>query len=662
MAEEVPRRIAHYEVRRLLRRGAMGVVYLARDTVRGQDVALKVMSRDIVSDPGARSRFADEASLLGRVDHRNLVKVFESGENAGVPFMAMEYLRGSSLADRLASSASLPVDTALDIMSQVCDGLQCLHGEGIVHGGIKPGNIWLLEDGGVKLLDFAVGSQTNVRLTQYGNVVGNNAYAAPEQLAGGTVDARTDIFSAGVVLFELLTRQNPFRAASSTAMRMKILHEPPPDIRALVPELPNEVVRAVEMALRKDPAQRYSRVTDFGLVLRLARALRAEPEPLEATPARSRRSPAPPETDLPLDERMLSRGAPGPTRREVEHDLVFRQPSEVKAATAFRPPPPGRSKPLVWTAAILVLLALAAVGTVVWRFVLYPQFQLDVRSIPAGAAIAIDGTATGRKTPAVVGLASRPNRVGLTLAGYEPVNATLSGSLRSGRSVEYRLRRLVQVHSEPAGARILLDGRDSGFVTPAAVPMSNPSPRQIELQLDGHESMRQQVTSTLLEGGALTVILAPVLANVTEAADKPAAPASPLVTVNLVGSYRFLVSGCGVTSPAAAKHTLQVMAPCTLRLRAPEYFLDVMRNVTAGPGEEVNLTAPPLVSVQLRSRHENCQLLVGGRDVGSPPADIRIAAGKYSATLQCPDGGTLQTTTFDIDAKQTVRRIDDFLR
>ena len=88
----------------------------------------------------------------------------------------------------------------------------------------------------------------------------------------------------------------------------------------------------------------------------------------------------------------------------------------------------------------------------------------------------------------------------------------------------------------------------------------------------------------------------------------------------------------------------------------------MMQNVKAGPGEQINLTVPPLVSVQLRSRHENCQLLVGGRDVGSPPADVRIAAGKYSATLQCPDGQTLQTTTFDIDARQTVRRIDDFLR
>lgn len=641
----------------------MGVVYLARDTVRGHEVALKVMSRDMVGDPGASARFADEASLLARVEHRNLVKVLESGENEGVPFMAMEYLRGSSLADRLAGSASVPVDTALDIMSQVCDGLQCLHDEGIVHGGIKPGNIWLLEDGGVKLLDFVVGSQTNVRLTQYGNVVGNNAYAAPEQLAGGTVDARTDIFSAGVVLFEILTRQNPFRAASATAMRMKILHEPPPDIRALVPGLPNEVVRAVEMALRKDPTQRYSRVADFGLVLRLARALRAEPEPAVEIPARSPRPSVPREADLPLDERMISTGTPGRARHDVERDVVFRQPSELSAAAAFRPPPqPRRSKPLVWTAVVLVLLAIAAVGTVVWRFFLYPQFQLDVRSIPAGAAIAIDGMATGRRTPAVVGLASRPNRVELTLAGYEPVNATLPGSLTSGRTVEYRLRRLVQVHSEPAGARIVLDGRESGFVTPAAVPMSNPPPREIELQLAGHESMRQRVTPALLESGELTVILAPVIANVTETADAAAAPASPLVTVNLAGGYRFSVSGCGVTSRAAAKHTLQVMAPCTLRLRAPEYFLDMMQNVKAGPGEQINLTVPPLVSVQLRSRHENCQLLVGGRDVGSPPADVRIAAGKYSATLQCPDGQTLQTTTFDIDARQTVRRIDDFLR
>ena len=653
----------------MLRRGASGVFYHARDTVRGHDVALKVMSRDIGDDGGARERFWQEARLLAQVEHRNLVKVFESGEDKGVPFMAMEYLRGGSLADRLAGGAQVPLDTALDIVSQICDALQCLHEEGVVHGGIKPANIWLLEDGDVKLLDFAVGSQTNVRLTQYGNVVGNNAYAAPEQLAGGPVDGRADIFSAGVVLFELVTGQNPFRAASATAMRMKILHESPPEIRALVPRLPNEVVRAVDMALRKDPAQRYSRAADFGLVLRLARAMSPAAEPARpvaspaprASPTRSTQAAASDAPDLLIDASTSQAGEPGVGARQVEHDVVFRQPSELSRAAALRSPP-RRSRSLVWTMAILAVLALGAAGGVAWRVVLSPGFQLDVRSIPPGAAIVIDGEATGRRTPAVVGLPARPARVGLTLAGYEPINAALSGTVTSGRSVEYRLRRLVQVHSEPSGARIVVDGRDTGLVTPAAVPMSNPAPRAIELQLDGHEAARQQVTPALVEGGELTVILAPLPATpVVEAPVEPAS-SSPLVTVNLSGGYRFSVTGCGMTSPAATKHSLQVLAPCTLRLRAPDYFLDVMRNVTAGPGEQIELTVPPLVSVQLRSRHENCTLLVGGRLVGSPPADIRIAAGKYIASLQCPDGETLQTTTFDIDAKQTVRRIDDFLR
>jgi hypothetical protein len=299
---------------------------------------------------------------------------------------------------------------------------------------------------------------------------------------------------------------------------------------------------------------------------------------------------------------------------------------------------------------------------VVWRFVLSPNFRLDVRSIPSGASITVDGKATGRSTPAVVGLSSKPSRLGLTLPGYERIDAALSGTLTSGRAVEYRLRRLVQVHSDPPGARITVDGRDTGLVTPAAVPMSNPTPVAIELQLDRYEAARQQVTQALVEGGELTVILAPLSAP--QAAEAPAEPASAsrFVTVNLSGGYRFSVTGCGVTSAAATKHSLQVSAPCTLRLRAPDYFLDVMRNVTGGPGEHVEVPAPPLVSVQLRSRHENCTLLVGGRAVGSPPADVRIATGKYSASLQCPDGQTLQTTVFDIDAKQTVRRIDDFLR
>ena len=122
------------------------------------------------------------------------------------------------------------------------------------------------------------------------------------------------------------------------------------------------------------------------------------------------------------------------------------------------------------------------------------------------------------------------------------------------------------------------------------------------------------------------------------------------------------MSGCGANAPAAERHALKVTAPCTLRLRAPEFFLDAMRSVTAVAGGQVDLTAPPVSTVQLRSRHQDCTLHVNGRAVGSPPADVRIAAGSYSATLQCPDGQTLQTRSFEVAPGDTVRRIDDYLR
>ena len=385
MSEEIPERIGGYEILRVIGRGGMGVLYHARDTARRREVALKVMSSDIIEDDVARARFQHEARLAARLQHRNIVKVFEFGEDGDLPFIAMEFLRGRSLSDRMTSGEPMPLETKLDVVIQVCEGLQCLHQEGIVHRDVKPGNVWLLEDGGVKLLDLGIAKHAGVNLTQYGNVVGSAAYIAPEQLSGQPVDGRADIFSAGVVLYELLSGRKPFQADSITAVMMKVLHEAAPDIRRLVPGLSGDVADAIDVALQKDPARRYSQAAEFASDLRLARAAGEVPVPLAtARPDAPRPAPAPAVVELALDATMISARASGQGVTDTEPDVVLRHasdlPLEHSPHASHGSPRSGGRGALAWLGVVAVLLV-AGAAVFLWRRA-DASYVLDVRSSP----------------------------------------------------------------------------------------------------------------------------------------------------------------------------------------------------------------------------------------------------------------------------------------
>ena len=661
MAADLPEQIGKYQILRLIGRGGMGVLYHARDTEKGREVALKVMSSQSVEDAESRARFQHEAQLAARLQHRNIVKVFEFGEDGDTPFIAMEYLRGATLSEHLTRGEPMPLRTKLDVVIQVCEGLQCLHEEGIVHRDIKPGNIWLLEDGSVKLLDLGIAKQADVQLTQYGSIVGSAEYMAPEQLSGLPVDGRADIFSAGVVLYELLSGQKPFRAASITAVMMKVLHEPVPDIRTYVPHASEALAQALETALRKDPADRYPHAEEFASDLRLARD--AGEWTSDDTAAGSRVQAA---DLLSADQTVLFE--PDAAKLPPMIDPSIRPASEIaapRAAVAVPVPPRPASRIGLWSAAALVVVA---AGAAVFFFGYRgagsgadDAYVLDVRSTPPGAEISVDGAVTGRRTPAVVEFAARPARIGLALPGYETITAPLANTTERRMNLDYNLKRLLQVHSEPSGARVFVDGRDTGLVTPATLPLGEPLPAAVELQLAGHRTASEPVTSAVLGAGLLTMrLVAERDVNPGPDRDKVPKPVA-LVTVTLSGSYPFTVSGCNTSSQPSQNHILKVASPCVLRLLAPEYLLDANRPIAAASGQ-VELTAPPLVSVQLRSRHQDCTLEIAGRAVGSPPADVEIAAGTYTAMLRCPDGRTMETRSFAIEPGQSSRRVDDYLR
>ena len=281
---ETPATFGRYEVIERVGRGGMGMLYRGKDPVLDREVAIKVMSGDFSADEGARARFFREARAAARLQHRNIVTIFEFAEDEhGTPYIAMEFLRGRSLAARLTVEPALSLVQKLDILTQLCTGLHYAHEQGIVHRDVKPANIWVMDDGTIKLLDFGIAKIAASTMTSSGNVLGSAAYMAPEQVSGREIDGRADVFASGVVLYELLARRKPFEGDAPTAVMMKIIKEDPPPIRNFAPDIPVSLVNAVNKALQKDPDKRFMHAGDFGSELRLIRlALERTSETLKA--------------------------------------------------------------------------------------------------------------------------------------------------------------------------------------------------------------------------------------------------------------------------------------------------------------------------------------------------------------------------------------------
>jgi serine/threonine protein kinase len=266
-------KIGRYQILARVGKGGMGVLYRGFDPVLDREVAIKLMLADFSEDAEQmRPRFYREARAAAKLQHRNIVTIFEFAEESNVPYIVMEFLRGTPLGARINTQPPLTIDDKLNIIAQLCDGLSYAHEQGVVHRDVKPDNVFLLEDGSIKLLDFGIAKLTSSTLTRQGDVLGSASYMSPEQVAGGeSVDGRADIFSSGVVLYELLAGRKPFIADSPTAVILKILKEEPTPLNTIVPDLPPELVAAVMRALAKDPERRFPTADAFGRELQQIR-------------------------------------------------------------------------------------------------------------------------------------------------------------------------------------------------------------------------------------------------------------------------------------------------------------------------------------------------------------------------------------------------------
>jgi serine/threonine-protein kinase len=272
-----------YELGEPLGHGGMAEVFRGRDTRLGRDVAVKILRSELASDPTFLARFRREAQAAASLNHPNIVSVYDTGDGTGTPFIVMEYVEGRTLRDILRTQGRMLPQRALEITADVCAALEAAHEQGIVHRDIKPGNVMVTNNGTVKVMDFGIAraiTASSSTMTQTAAVIGTAQYLSPEQARGEHVDARSDVYSTGCLLYELLTHQPPFTGDSPVAVAYQHVREDPTLPSVLNPDVEPAAESVVMKAMAKNPGNRYQTAAEMRDDLLRA----ASGRPVRATP------------------------------------------------------------------------------------------------------------------------------------------------------------------------------------------------------------------------------------------------------------------------------------------------------------------------------------------------------------------------------------------
>ncbi len=350
--------LGRYQVDKELGKGAMGVVYLGKDPKIGRVVAIKTMalSQEFSGDElvDARERFFREAETAGRLQHQNIVTIFDAGEEHDLAYIAMEFHKGKDLLDLCKDGKLLPVPKVLSIVARVAEALAYAHKQNVVHRDIKPANImYELDTDTVKVTDFGIARITDSSKTKTGLVLGTPSFMSPEQLAGKKVDGRSDLYSLGVMLFQLLTGVLPFRGESMAELMYKIANEEAPDVRMIRKDLPESLANVVALALSKRPETRYQDGDSFAGDLRSVLAEMSGGAPSAATMATTAGSPA--ATVAPAHEKTAVFTAAAPAAVDFEKTAVHQAPAadkqnpDFEKTEVYKPGAAGRSPPAATT-------------------------------------------------------------------------------------------------------------------------------------------------------------------------------------------------------------------------------------------------------------------------------------------------------------------------
>jgi predicted Ser/Thr protein kinase len=563
------RRIGRYEITAELGRGAMGIVYKGFDPTIGRTVAIKTV---LLSDRNEEliARFRREAQAAGVLNHPNIVTIYDAGEDCGVCYIAMEYVEGDAL-DKIIRGGPLALDMITHIMEEVGSALDLAHDKQIIHRDIKPANI-MITGGHAKIMDFGVAKLASSDATATGTVIGTPSYMSPEVLKGQTIDGRADIFSLGVVLYEMLTGKRPFVGDSIPSVIYKIVGDQPAPPTAVNPKLHSGLDVLLAKALAKDPQERYQDCATLTRDLKNFRLLKA-PAPAAAPAHISGVTPVPPQTARTMASPVVSGTVSFPPK------TVAVAPIRVKLDPPPPPPPPVEEPPallfagLPWfvpAAIITVLMAVGAVGGALWWKQRLDERQAVQEQAERAEAAKVEAAKARAR-------AAKPKPAPSSTGAAKDAHAAPAGT-PAGTPAQTPARTVeVLVKANVDGAIIHVDGKtDPSWLTPHQVPMELGDHR-VEVSKQGYRTSRRLMTLTGKEGD-LEFHLTPL------PAEPPSAPPAEKQAVD-----------AGKAAPAAA-----------------------------GNGRLRILTFPPNAEVEVD----------GENTIYKTPVNILLAAGRHKITLK----------------------------
>jgi len=641
-------RAGRYQIVSELGRGSMGVVYQGFDPIIGRTVAIKTMLTEGFAPAEFeeyKARFQREAQSAGILAHPNIVTVYDFGEDSGVLYLAMEFLEGKSLQALVEEQTILPVETIIPMYEQVCSALDHAHRHRIVHRDIKPANIMILESGLVKVTDFGIAKMMSMGMTQAGQILGTPNYMSPEQVKGRSVDGRSDIFSLGVILYELVTGEKPFGGQNITTVIYKIINENPISPRELDATIPVGLSYVIQKALAKSQDERYQTCRELAEDLRNYRSVGGAAAPSATVILRVPPIQAPPPEALPPPARVPS--APVAAQPQVAAEPQPPRPLSVQVIPPHRPQPRGAS-PAVWV--LLTLLVVGAAGGGYYYFKYKPEHPAATPTTPTAERPAeTPGTTTPPATEG--GTPTTPQTETVTTPPSNPPTETAAAQntpsepkpqVREAQGPELarptapppaggrgtaapKIGQLV-VTSNVDGAKITIDGRSApGWVTPCTIPNLPAGAHSVVVSREGYSDAQESVT---VEGGR-TATVRPTLT----------VPSGEISIVTNPPGIEVFIDGQAVGLSPARKTLGVGQHTYALRQAGKEIYSSAFEIRHDGQmlTKKVDLGGGPAVPtgiVEVRTIPPGATVYADGKAVGgTTPTSLRLSAGRHTLTL-----------------------------